>query len=161
MYKNILLAIDGSPTSELALHEALKFAEIGCAIIAVSVIDNPLVNYDYASPYTTATFDYASIHTAFCQQAETILKNAESEARRISNVAIQTFIIDMGIHLDHNGIAGALEKAAIEYHADLIIIGTHGRRGIKRLFMGSVAEEVIRRSRLPVLIIRDPQETQE
>jgi nucleotide-binding universal stress UspA family protein len=50
MYKNILVAIDGSPTSDFALREALKFGKIGCKIIAVSVIDNPLVNYEYGTP---------------------------------------------------------------------------------------------------------------
>jgi nucleotide-binding universal stress UspA family protein len=159
MYKNILLAIDGSPTSELALQEALKFAEVGSKIIAVSVIDNPLVNYEYGTPYTTATFDYAEIHDGFCQQAENVLKNAENIAMQLANVTIQTYIIDMGIHTEKDGIAGALEKAAMQYHADLIIIGTHGRRGIKRLFMGSVAEEVIRRSQVPVLIVREQQQT--
>jgi nucleotide-binding universal stress UspA family protein len=158
MYKNILVAIDGSPTSDFALREALKFGQIGCKIIAVSVIDNPLVNYEYGTPYTTATFDYDQIHAGFCQQAETILTNAQNEARRTDDVSIETYIIDMGIHSDNDGIAGALEKAAKQYDADLIIIGTHGRRGIKRFFLGSVAEEVIRKSQIPVLIIRGPQE---
>jgi nucleotide-binding universal stress UspA family protein len=159
MYKNILLAIDGSSTSQLALLEALKFAQIGCKIIAVSVIDNPLMNYDYGSPYTAVTFDYAEIHTGFCQQAETTLKKAENDAQRLANVTIETHLIDLGVHSDYEGIADALEKAAMDYHADLIIIGTHGRRGIKRLFMGSVAEQVIRRSQIPVLIIRDQQDS--
>jgi nucleotide-binding universal stress UspA family protein len=155
MYQNILLAIDGSSTSQLALLEALKFAQIGCKIIAVSVVDNPLMNYDYGSPYTAVTFDYAEIHAGFCQQAETTLQNAENEAKRLGNITIETHLIDIGIHSDKDGIAGALEKAAMDYHADLIIIGTHGRRGIKRLFLGSVAEQVIRKSRIPVLIVRD------
>ena len=55
-------------------------------------------------------------------------------------------------------IARALLKHARDIHADLIIMGTHGRRGLRHALMGSVAEYVMRESHLPVLVVRTPRD---
>ncbi len=155
MYKHILLAIDGSATSDLALDEALKFAATGADITAVSVLDNPLQSYN--TPDALA-FNFEQAHAAFAQQAEQILKNAETYALQHGQVKLKTQLIDLGFKSGHNDIARAILQAAEETSADLIVIGTHGRRGIRRLFLGSVAEQVIRRANQPVLLIRSPHE---
>jgi len=155
MYKNILLAIDGSTTSDLALHEALKFARTGVMITAVTVLDNPLQSYN--TPDALA-FNFEQAHAEFAKQAEHILKNAETLALQHAQVSLKTQLIDLGFKSGHNDIARALLQAADDMKADLIVIGTHGRRGIKRLFLGSVAEQVIRRANQPVLLIRSPND---
>lgn len=151
MYKNILVAIDGSSTSDLALREALKLTKDGAKLIVVTVLDNPLQNY--RTPYSTS-FNFDEAHAQFHQIADSILENAESEAMRIANIKVKTCLVDMGQNSGHNDIAPAIIRVADDYHADLIVIGTHGRRGITRFFLGSVAEQLIRQSRLPVLLIR-------
>ncbi len=153
MYKNIVVAIDGSSTADHAFREALKLATSTTKIIAVAVLDNPLQSY--GTPYTNA-FNFDEAHAQFKTIADNILEHAESEAMRIANVKIKTCLVDMGKHSGHNDIAPAITRIADDYHADLIVIGTHGRSGIKRFFLGSVAEQLIRQTRLPVLLIRSP-----
>jgi nucleotide-binding universal stress UspA family protein len=155
MYNNILVAIDGSNTSDRALREAIKLAKNGGKLTAVTVLDNPLQSY--STPYT-ASFNFDEAHAEFKKKADDILVNAETVAERMGNLKIKTCLIDMGPHSGHNDIAPAIENIANDYHADLIVIGTHGRRGIRRLFLGSVAEQVIRQARIPVLLIRDRED---
>ena len=160
MYNNILVAIDGSHTSDLALREAIKLAKNSGKLTAVTVLDNPLQNY--SSPYYIA-FNFDEAHAEFHKYAENILENAECVAERLGNIKLKTCLVDMGSNSGHNDIAHAIEKTAHDYHADLIVIGTHGRRGFKRFFLGSVAEQVVRESRIPVLLIRgkDDDESEE
>lgn len=156
MYKNILVAIDGSATSDFALREALKFAQTGAQIIAVTVLENPLQSYS-----TPNVFNFDEVHTAFYKQAEEILKFAESDAERLSHIKIKTCLVDMGAHSGHDDIAPAILRTANDYHADLLVMGTHGRRGIKRLFLGSVAEQLVREAHFPVLLVHNPENNTE
>ena len=153
MYNNIVVAIDGSSTADHAFREALKFANSSTKITAVAVLDNPLQSY--STPSSTS-FNFDEAHAQFHTIADNILENAESEAMRIAHIKIKTCLVDMGQNSGHNDIAPSIIKVADDYHADPIVIGTHGRSGIKRFFLGSVAEQLIRQSRLPVLIIRSP-----
>jgi nucleotide-binding universal stress UspA family protein len=155
MYQNIFVAIDGSATSDLALREALKFASPDVTITAVTVLDNPLQSYN--TPDVLA-FNFEEAHAAFAKQAEKVLENAQIFAEQHRQIKIQTHLIDLGFSSGHDDIARAILKTAEEHGADLIVIGTHGRRGIKRFFLGSVAEQLIRRSQRPVLLIRNPDE---
>ena len=154
MYHNVFVAIDGSYTSDLALREALKFGAAGAKITAITVVDNPLVNYGYDSPYFTS-FNFDAAHAEFIQEAEMVLSDAEIDAVRLAGLKIKTHLIDLGIKAGHGDIAAAIEDAAHAAGADLLVLGTHGRRGFKRFFLGSVAEQVIRQSQIPVLLIRD------
>jgi len=153
MYNNIVVAIDGSSTADHAFREALKLATINTKITAVAVLDNPLQSY--STPYSNM-FNFEEAHAQFHTIADSILENAETEAMRIANIKIKTCLVDMGSNSGHNDIAPAITRVADDYHADLIVIGTHGRSGIKRFFLGSVAEQLIRQSRVPVLLIRSP-----
>jgi len=154
MYKHILVAVDGSSTSQLAFNEALKFAKAGSQLTAVTVVDNPFINYGYDIPASVLTFGFEEAHADFIKQAKDILTQTEIDADKHAGVKMKTCLVDMGFNLDHGDIAKAIEKTAIDCNADLLVIGTHGRRGIKRLFLGSVAEHVIRHSHIPVLLIR-------
>lgn len=149
MYNNILVAIDGSPTSDLALHEGINLASVGSKIIIVTVVESPLIGY-YIDP--VAVYDYTVIHDTLLQQSEDILVKARQDIQHRSDIHVETHIIDMH---SNNDVALAIYNAAKAYHADLIVIGTHGRQGVKRFFLGSVAEQVIRQSQLPVLVIRN------
>jgi len=154
MYHHVLVAVDGSPSSDLALREALKLSSAGAKLTVVTVVDNPFVTYDERSPYFSG-FNFAAAHAEFVQEAEMILEDAEEDADRIAGVQVETRLIDLGMKANHSEIAGAIEKAAKDTEADVIVLGTHGRKGVKRFFMGSIAEQVIRQSRFPVLLVRD------
>ncbi len=150
MYTKILVALDGSRTSDLALHEAVRIADVGTKIIAITVVENPLIGY--SAP--VVAYDFAVMHDAFLQKSKNILDKARRDIQFFGNVHIETHVIDANPN-SNNDVALAIEDAAKKYHADLIVVGTHGRQGIKRFFLGSIAEQVIRQSQLPVLIIRD------
>lgn len=154
MYRHVLVAIDGSLTSDLALREAFKFASAGAKLTAVTVVDNPLVNVGYDTT-KFMTFDYDQAHEEFLQEAKLILENAAYDADRLAGVKIETQLVDMGIKSDRREISTAIERAAAACDADLIVMGTHGRRGFQRFMLGSVAEHVIRNVHIPVLLIRD------
>lgn len=150
MYQNILVALDGSPTSHLALKEALKIADVSSKIIAISVVENPLIGY--SAP--TMAYDFAIMHDAFLQHCKNTLEQARNKVNSQSNIHIETHVIDLNPHSSYD-IPRAILDAAQTYQADLIVMGTHGRQGIKRFFIGSIAEQLIRQSHLPVLLIRD------
>ncbi len=150
MYQNILVALDGSPTSSQALQEALKIAYLGAKIIAISVVENPLIGY--SEP--VMAYDFAIMHDAFLQHSKNILEQARHDVQSHDNIQIETHVIDLNPHASYD-IPSAILDAAQTYHADLIVMGTHGRQGIKRFFIGSIAEQLIRQSHLPVLLIRE------
>ena len=149
MFQRILVAVDGSPVSILALHEALRLAKDGSKLKVVTMVENPLIGYGQPM----AGFNHDTMHQAFIEEGTHILRNAENDAKHLGHCAIETQLIDMD-HRLASDIAPTIMQSAAEFQADLIVIGTHGRRGIKRFFLGSVAEAVIRQSRIPVLSIR-------
>lgn len=149
MYKRILVAIDGSDTSEHAFDNALNLArENGAQLQPLYVIDNPLIAYD-ASGYDPTVF-----RDACMQEGERILADALARMRH-ENVAGAPRIVDVAPVGED--IAERIRISATEFDADLLVLGTHGRRGFKRLFMGSVAERVARSAQLPVLLVPSRQ----
>lgn len=78
-------------------------------------------------------------------------------AKRSQLVAIGTSLGNVSVtsEVRHGTPADSIKNAAIDYGADLVIMSTHGRSGLSHLLMGSVAEQVIRTARCPVLVVRD------
>jgi len=146
MYSRILVAVDGSATSNRALQEAIKLAtEQHSSLRLVHVVDLTLAYSDAAAPYA---LEYQKALEAEGQKlvadCSTIVRNAgvKFDAASIAIDALGRHIYD------------AIEEEAKRWGADLIVIGTHGRRGVRRLFLGSVAEGLARVSSKPVLLIR-------
>jgi nucleotide-binding universal stress UspA family protein len=149
MYKRILVAIDGSETSEHAFDTALQLAHDNDAQLQpLYVIDNPLMAYD-ASGY-----DPTILRDAFVEEGQQLLADALAQMKH-ENVAGVPRIVDVApIGED---ISERIRISANEFNADLLVLGTHGRRGFKRLFLGSVAERVVRSASLPVLLVPSRQ----
>ncbi len=146
MYNRILVAVDGSETSNLALKEAIKLAKDQRAILRlVHVVDLTLIYIDLGAP--------------FAPEYEKALRAAGEKVMGICSAIVR----DAGVEFDAATIAidvigqhiyEAIEDEAKRWQADLIVIGTHGRRGIRRALLGSVAEGVTRSASKPVLLIR-------
>jgi nucleotide-binding universal stress UspA family protein len=149
MYQNILVAIDGSPTSDLALHEALRIAKDGSHVRAITVIVDPLAGYGTPD----FSYDHESVHAACIKHGNEVLRKAENDAKHLSSITLETQLIDLAPSAMPD-VAPAILQASKDYHADLIVIGRHGKSGVKRFFLGSVADHVIRHSLIPVLIVR-------
>lgn len=145
MYQRILIPIDGSATGERAFQEATRLAADQAQLRLVYVIEEiyPLDTEGYAF------IDYAALQQAVRKTGERTLAQA-AEKLRESGVAAETAL------LEANGerVASVIDREALNWQADLIVIGTHGRSGLSRLLLGSVAEGVVRGSSVPVLLVR-------
>ena len=143
MFKRILVPVDGSDTSNKALVAALELARNadGCVRL-IHAIDELvyLSGYEYSG----------DVMRIWREQAAKILDNAMAVARAAGIPAEQDLIEAPGGRL-----GDVVAKAALEWKADTIVVGTHGRRGIGRVLLGSGAEQVIRDAPVPVLVIRD------
>ena len=145
MYKRILVAVDGSKTSNLALKEAIKLAKDQRAILRlIHVIDETPVYAMAEVPYSIDDYQKA-MHEAGRKELAKSAARAKSARLKFDTKLITTIT---------HGIGDVINKEARRWSASLIVIGTHGRRGFNRLFLGSVAERVVRSAAKPVLIIR-------
>ncbi len=145
MYQRILVPIDGSATSERALQEAIKLAAGKDCLRLVYVIEEiyPLDAEGYAY------IDYAALQDAVRHTGERALVQA-AEKVRSSGATAETALLEA--HGER--VASVIDSEASHWPADLIVIGTHGRSGLSRLLLGSVAEGVVRGASVPVLLVR-------
>ncbi|RAW45903.1 universal stress protein [Halorubrum sp. 48-1-W] len=141
MYDRILVPTDGSPKGKRAVEHALALAAIHDAEVhALYVIDTA----SYAGTGMEAT--WAGIDDLLREEAEEAVDQVAALAEG-TDVVIETSVVE--------GAPGReIVRHATDLGCDLIVMGTHGRGGIDRLLLGSVAERVVRRSPVPVLTVR-------
>lgn len=145
MYKRILVPVDGSPPSNKGLLEALKLAkEQHCVLMLLHVVDELIIT---ATP--EAVYDASEMIKALREAGEEVLSASAGIARDEGVKAESELVECMG-----GRAADIIVDRAKKWKADLIVLGTHGRRGVRRLVMGSDAEEVVRLSPVPVLLVR-------
>lgn len=145
MFKHILVPVDGSPTSMLAVSKASALAKtFGSAVTALYVVD-PYPFTGVGVDFAYGQEQYLSAATAEANNVlDTVKKAIEAEG-----VAV-TALVGEG-HAVHDGIVRAIQSTG----ADLIVIGSHGRRGIEKLVLGSVTQRVLGVVHVPVLVVRD------
>lgn len=146
MYQRILLAVDGSDISNLALEEAIGLAkEHRAALRIVNVAD--LVTLSWEGDYG----DMNEIQEHFRRSGRETLEKAQNTARE-AGVEAETKLLE--VETRGHRIADVIVAEAERWPADLIVVGTHGRRGLRHLLLGSVAEGVAHSSTMPVLLVR-------
>ena len=146
IYQQILVAVDGSPTSDRALDEAIRLAHLmGSRLRLVHVIDELSYFIDYKSTMIYINDTLPQIRAA----GEELLARGQQKAQA-QGVSADSVLVsgDMGRLWEH------VAEQAKRVNADLIIVGSHGRRGIGRALMGSDAEQIIRHAPVPVLVVR-------
>jgi len=147
MYGQILVAIDESATSDLALQEAISLAkDLKAALRILHVLDVSPAYLTVDSPYP-----FMEYQKAIQEAGEKLLANRVSKARH-AGVKVDSKLI--AIEMYGERIYDVIEEQSKQWPADLIVIGTHGRRGARHLMLGSVAEGLIRVATKPVLLIR-------
>lgn len=146
MYKRLLVAVDGSGTSDRAFQEAVKLTKELKSRLRILVVVEPIMLTGEAE-----YIDYNEIHKALVGYARDVLKKAGDAAQKAGVEAETTLIESKGLG---ERVADVIAHEADAWPADLIVIGTHGRRGFNHLLMGSVAEGVVRIATKPVLLIR-------
>jgi nucleotide-binding universal stress UspA family protein len=146
MFKNILLATDGSEASAHAAQLAVSLARSGNArLTALYVID----------PYP-----YLGVGEASAVGFQAYMGNAYEHAAQ-AHAKVAAICADGGKNVDlqlrrgeDSSAAESIVRTAVEEDADLIVVGSHGRTGLSRLMLGSVASKVVAQSPLPVLVAR-------
>lgn len=149
MYSNILCGIDGSDLSSKALQHALALAaRTGAKVTAVTVTEPSVVVTPGAEMMLVDTSAMiAELDKAKAENAKTVLADAEKSASA-SGAGLT------GLHVANSHAAEGILMAAKQINADLIVMGSHGRRGLGRLLLGSQAAEVLAHTDLPVLIVK-------
>ncbi|ANJ75086.1 universal stress protein [Ralstonia insidiosa] len=152
MYDRILVAVDGSPTADRALDEAIQLAlKLDAELIIAHVIDNNYLRYD------VGYIDVAGFTEMLIESGKQIVASAKAKAEK-AGARVKTALVNDPLGAFDVGYA--IEQAARDADAKLLVLGTHGRRGFRRILLGSVAESVTRQSTLPVLLVRAvPTET--
>jgi len=145
MFKNILIATDGSELARKAVTQGLALAKaLNARLTAVSVTE-PWATTAPPEILTEAFVqDYERASAARAKQILDVVNAAAKEA----NVAC------FPLHVRDRFPAEGILEAAIGAGCDLIVMASHGRRGVARLFLGSQAIEVLTHSTVPVLICR-------
>ncbi|BBJ00207.1 hypothetical protein FGKAn22_18990 [Ferrigenium kumadai] len=148
MYKRIVVAVDGSSTSDLALGEALKLAGEGRSQLLLLHVseDSSLAwsggDWMVGSPPVVSPEFFEELGQQILAHALDRVRNAglNAELRRVDDAGQR--------------VGNVIAKEAQDWEADLIVVGSHGRKGLDRFLLGSVAEGVMRAATVPVLLVR-------
>lgn len=141
MYKKILVPLDGSKTAEGVLPhaKALAYSE-GAELVLLTVASNPM-DFVFSDPGVAS------------REIEEQQKRSKKYVTDIEN-ELKTAGFKVSILLREGAVADVILRTAEEIGADVIAMSTHGRTGPARWLLGSVADRVVRNSRIPVLLIR-------
>ncbi len=151
--KRILIALDGSPLAEQVLEPAVEIGQLTGAEFTLVRVVKPV----QIGAYTLGAGGLGQLalgleqleaeHRCRCEQAEKYLEEIAARLRA-RKLTVRTHVAT-----EEQPAVGILQEAQ-KADADLIALATHGRRGLTRLFLGSVADKVVRGGRLPVLLVR-------
>lgn len=149
MYQRILVPVDGSSTSNRGLGEAIQLAKLtGGHLKLVHVIDE--LSFALGMGVYPGYVD--NLFELLHRDARKLLEDAQGKAAD-EGVEADVVLLDSFGGTVHDRVIAAAQA----WKAELIVIGTHGRRGIGRWVMGSSAEHILRISPIPVLLIRAPE----
>ena len=147
MYKRILVPIDGSDTARSGLKEAIALATGQKTTLCLLHVTN---DFPIMSEMPVA-FDFEKYRAESQRYGRDLLEDGKTLAVSLG-LEVETLLHD----LKGGRVADAIVEEAKSAGCDLIVIGTHGRRGFKRALLGSDAESVLRESPVPVLLVRAP-----
>ena len=148
-YHQILVPVDGSPTSEKALDEAIRLAQLsGARLRLVHVVDE----LSYVNGFESAMNYVNEIIPLMREAGEKLLAHDRKKALD-KGVSADCVLVEGG----PDRICDHVAEQARRAKADLIVVGSHGRRGIGRVLLGSDAEQIVRHAPVPVLVVRAPE----
>ena len=146
MFQHILIPVDGSETSMKALAKAAGLAKTFASKVTVMYVIDPY-------PFTGVGADFAYGQSQYLSAATAEANSALDAAKAVlaqAGVDGADAIVGEG-HAIHDGIMRAVQSTG----ADLIVMGSHGHRGLEKLMLGSVTQRVLGAVRVPVLVVRD------
>jgi nucleotide-binding universal stress UspA family protein len=148
VYQRILVPFDGSFTSNRGLDEAIKLAKLaGARLRLLYIVDTLLFStgFEACAAYT------GEMMSLMEEAGAQILREGKAHVDK-AGVKVDTVLLE--------GVGSRLSDVVVDqikvWGAELVVIGTHGRRGVGRLLLGSDAEQIVRNSPVPVLLVRAP-----
>ena len=147
MYQRILVATDGSALSKKAVKHAISLAaSTGASLVALKVVPRyPVSFFDGSATLSVETVSEAEKKwvTDAEGQLDAVVKEAQSAGVKAKTAVVKSDLI-----------AESIISAARKHKADLVVMASHGRKGLKRILLGSEALAVLTHSEVPVLILR-------
>lgn len=145
MFKHILVPVDGSSTSLVAVGKATKLATAFHSTVTVIYVIDPYPFTGVGTDFAYGQAGYLSAATAEANAAVQVAKDNFEAA----GVTVNSSVVEA-----HNAWRGIVE-AGDSLNVDLIVMGSHGRSGLEKLVLGSVAQAVLSHTKRPVLVVRD------
>ena len=145
MYKHLLIAIDGSDLAQTALHHGIALAKALDAKVTIVTVSEPW--HAYVTGEATMPFPVEEYQESVAKWATDILAKAKS----VAGIAGVNSAV---VHIKDDYPADGILSVADKQDCDLIVMASHGRRGLSRLVLGSQANHVVTHSKRPVLICR-------
>ncbi|WP_089960910.1 universal stress protein [Limnohabitans sp. 2KL-3] len=147
MYKRILVATDGSTLSKKAVASAIELAATcNAELVALKVVPRyPQAYFEGSIPLSAEEISRVEAQWAESAKAQlaAVEKSAKSKSVLIKVIAVKSDVV-----------SDAIIASAKKHKADLIVMASHGRKGIKRLLLGSETQQVLTHSHIPVLVLR-------
>ncbi len=147
MYQRILIPTDGSKLSHKAAQTGLELAELmGADVVALNVVPKYPVSY-FEGSVSAGAQETQRLEKLWAEKAEAVVAElkGQAEAKGLKAKAV-TMRSDL--------VAESIIAAAKKHKCDLIVMASHGRKGLKRLLLGSETTNVLTHSPLPVLVLR-------
>lgn len=147
MYEKILVATDGSKLSEMAVRSAVSLAALtGASLVAIKVVPRYPQSY-FEGGLALQTAEVSRIEKQWADEGQAVV-DAVKEMAELQGVKTRAVTTKSDI------ISEAIIAAAKKHKCDLIVMASHGRKGVKRLLLGSETQQVLTHSHIPVLILR-------
>jgi len=147
MYERILVATDGSSLSKKAVASAIGLAvKCGAELIALKVVPRyPQAYFEGSIPLNAK--DVARIEAQWAEEARVAVD-------AVQKAATAKGLIAKGVVSRSDIVSDAIIAGAKKHKADLVVMASHGRKGIKRLLLGSETQQVLTHCQVPVLVLR-------
>lgn len=147
MYQKILVATDGTPLSKKAVRSAIGLAAaLGAELVALYVVPRYPVSY-FEGGITVSTQDIARIEKQWADQGQAVVDDVQ-QAAQSQGIKAKALVSKSDL------VAEAIMAAAKKQKCDLIVMASHGRKGFKRILLGSETQHVLTHSSVPVLVLR-------
>lgn len=147
MYRKILVATDGSTLSKKAVRSAIELAgAVGAELVALYVVPRYPVSY-FEGGVTVSTADIARTEKQWADKGQAVV-DAVREAALAEGVKARATITRSDL------VAESILANVKKYKCDLVVMASHGRKGLKRILLGSETQQVLTHSTVPVLVLR-------
>ena len=147
MYQRILVATDGSDLSKTAVRSAVELAAaVGAELVALYVVPRYPVSY-FEGGITISVQDIARTEKQWSDKGQAVVDEVQKEAQSLGVKA-------RGVVAQSDLVAESIMSAAAKHNCDLVVMASHGRKGIKRVLLGSETQHVLTHSTVPVLVLR-------